>query len=69
MKTDYLPIEHAPIGNEMFVAIAIDIQPTMNKHFTYTSDPYVVWQPAAGVFKRWPHHFAPTHYYPLPSRK
>lgn len=67
-KTDYLPIENAPIGKEMFVAIAIDISPTYGI-LSYTSDPYVVWQPERGEFKRWPHPYPPTHYYPLPDRK
>lgn len=52
----------APIGEAMFVARAIDVKPHAGYPATYTTDPYCVWQPEPGVFKRWPHAFPPTHY-------
>ena len=61
---EYYPIKTAPKDTkELFVAIAIDINIHNGK---YTSDPYCVWR-QDGEFIRWPHEFAPTHWYPLPN--
>jgi len=63
------PIETAPKDgrNEMFVVIGV----TAGNEFTagrpYTSDPYCVWRASAGGFARWPHHWEPTHWMPLPA--
>lgn len=61
------PIETAPVGVEMFLAAAIDYP--VSKARKYTTDPWVVWQSATGVFIRWPHQFAPTHWAPIPAMK
>lgn len=64
---DWLPIESAPIGRDMFIVRAFDVQVT-DKSFNYTSDAYVVWQPSPGEFVRWPHPFKPTHWSALPPK-
>lgn len=61
----WLPIEKAPVGKEMFVVRAFNVQVTDKIH-GYTSDAYGVWQPTLGRFERWPHPFDPTHWMPLP---
>jgi hypothetical protein len=64
---NWLPIEGAPVGKEMFVVCAINV----SNGFVggnYTSDPWCVWQYEPGEFMRWPHNFPPTHYLPLPAR-
>lgn len=59
------PIATAPIGRDMFIVRAFDVQVT-DKISGYTSDAYGVWQPILGRFERWPHPFEPTHWMPLP---
>lgn len=61
----WLPIETAPVGKEMFVVRAFNVQ-VADKIYGYTSDAYGVWQPTLGRFERWPHPFGPTHWMPLP---
>lgn len=65
--SQWRPIETAPIGKTMFVAIGV----TNGNDFTagrpYTTDPWCVWQMHKGTFKRWPHAFDPTHWMPLPE--
>lgn len=65
MVGGWMPIETAPIGRDMFIVRAFDVQVT-DKIFGYTSDAYGVWQPTRGRFERWPHPFEPTHWMPLP---
>lgn len=61
---EWLPISEAPVGTEMFVARAFDINVGGQK---YTTDPYCVWQETAGTFVRWPHKaMAPTHFTRIP---
>ena len=55
---EWQPIETAPEGKTMFVAISI--------RKDYISDPWCVWY-ENGDFIRWPHKFNPTHWMPLPS--
>lgn len=59
MAQGWEPIEEAPVGKTMFVAISIRDE--------YVSDPWCVWQDKKGYFVRWPHKFSPTHWMPLPS--
>ena len=51
---------------KMFVVIGINVKPIETENFTYTTDPYCVWS-EKGKFVRWPHHFHPTHWMPLPQ--
>lgn len=50
----------------MFVVKAFDVA-YGDGPFTYISDPYCVWRDDDGGFARWPHHFPPTHWLPLPE--
>jgi hypothetical protein len=63
----YQPIESAPIGETIFVAIGV----TQGNGFTggkpYVTDPFCVWQEIPGVFTRWPHSWPPTHWCELPD--
>jgi len=61
------PIETAPIGKGMFVVRAFNVSNGFTGWRPYTTDPWCVWQATAGEFSRWPHHFAPTHWAPLPA--
>jgi hypothetical protein len=63
---EWQPIASAPIGSEMFVARAFNMDVGTTP---YTSDPWCVWQHTRGEFARWPHLFPPTHWLPLPSPK
>jgi hypothetical protein len=61
----WMPIEMAPVGREMFMARAFDVE--IGKGQRYTSDPYCVWQEPAGSFVRWPHKsIPPTHFTRIP---
>jgi len=66
---NWQPIETAPVGRKMFVVCAFNaVVDRMSPHRRlYTSDPYCVWQDSRGMFSRWPHHFSPTHWMPLPE--
>ena len=56
------PIGTAPRGTKrMFVVIGINVLAGR-----YKTDPYCVWRDAEEGFARWPHHFPPTHWLPLP---
>ena len=66
-KRTWLPIESAPVGKDMFIVRAFNVQVTANG-FGYTSDAYGVWQPTPGKFERWPHPFKPTHWSALPPK-
>jgi hypothetical protein len=62
---EWLPISQAPVGREMFMARAFDVE--IGKGQRYTSDPYCVWQETAGTFVRWPHKsIPPTHFMHIP---
>ena len=64
---EWHPISTAPVGKEMFVAIAANVHSRVIKG--YTTDPYCVWQHREGIFSRWPHNnFNPTHWMPLPDK-
>jgi hypothetical protein len=62
--SEWKPISEATVGRAMFVVRAFNVSLGGRP---YTSDPYCVWQDTPGVFVRWPHHFAPTHWMPLPQ--
>ena len=62
------PIETAPKeGREMFVVRAFRVSNGFTGWREYTTDPWCVWRKDDGTFARWPHHFAPTHWMPLPE--
>lgn len=62
------PIETAPEeGATIFVVRAFGVSNGFTGGKEYTSDPYCVWRTEDGGFERWPHHFAPTHWMPLPE--
>lgn len=64
------PIETAPMAERgkrpMFVVCAFNVCNGFTGGRPYTSDPWCVWRTADGEFARWPHHFEPTHWMPLP---
>lgn len=61
------PIEELQVTDRtMFVVIALNVKNGFTLGKEYTSDPYCVWKEDDGSFARWPHHFAPTHFYLLP---
>ena len=65
--SEWQPIETAPNhGEEMFVVKAFKVSNGFTGGAEYTSDPWCVWREASGGFARWPHHFKPTHWTPLP---
>jgi hypothetical protein len=64
---EWMPIETAPVGREMFVARAVNVVHPFAGPHPYTSDPWCVWQDEPGKFARWPHRFPPTHWLALPS--
>lgn len=64
---EWMPIETAPVGREMFVARAVNVVHPFAGTHPYTSDPWCVWQDEHGKFARWPHRFPPTHWLALPS--
>jgi hypothetical protein len=67
-RPKWLPIETAPKdGREMFVVRAFDVSNGFTGGRVYTSDAYAVWRDDDGGFARWPHHFQPTHWQPLPA--
>jgi len=63
------PIETAPNAEQrdMFVVRAFNVCNGFTGGRNYTSDAYCVWRDIHGGFARWPHHFAPTHWIPLPA--
>lgn len=66
----WFPIEELVVQDrEMFVAIAIDVQPFTDSCKKYTSDAYCVWRAANGEMIRWPHQFDPTHFIYLPAKE
>lgn len=64
------PINTAPSADErprkIFLVIAIDAEIGFSGRL-YITDPYAVWRDSRGEFVRWPHHFAPTHWCPIPD--
>ena len=60
-------IDSAPIGMDMFVVKAFDVNDGHTGGQAYTSDPWCVWQEKEGEFSRWPHRFKPTHWIELPA--
>lgn len=62
------PIDTAPKeGRAMFVVKAFNVTDKNVGVRNYTSDPWCVW-PGGGLgWVRWPHHFPPTHWMPLPA--
>lgn len=61
------PIEEAPVGKEMFVAIGVTTGNAFTNGRPYTTDAWCVWQQDKGEFRRWPHYWAPTHFMPIPA--
>ena len=62
------PIETAPTkGREMFVVRGFNVRNGFTGGNPYTTDPWCVWPDENGGFVRWPHHFPPTHWMPLPA--
>lgn len=59
-------IESAPIGKTMFVVIGVTDGNGFTGDRPYTTDPCCVWRDEDGRFARWPHHWPPTHWMPLP---
>lgn len=51
----------------MFVVKAFNVCNGFTDGKEYTSDPWCVWLEPDGSFARWPHHFKPTHWMPLPE--
>ena len=65
---EWQPIETAPTeGREMFVVRAFRVSNGFTGGREYTTDPWCVWRQGDGTFARWPHHFEPTHWIPLPA--
>lgn len=62
---DWQSIETAPRNTtRMYVVRAYNV--SFHGVFGYDSDPYCVWH-RDSKFVRWPHHFEPTHWMPLPE--
>jgi len=62
---NWQPIETAPKETrEIFVVRGFRVN--VRTAFPYTTDPYCVWRRGDGGYERWPHHFPPTHWMPLP---
>lgn len=59
------PIETAPVGKTIFVCIGVTEGNVFTGGAPYVTDPWCVWQPQSGVFSRWPHNWAPTHWMPV----